>query len=135
LTAPEPNFTSRDAASAAARVRRINRRWIVHGRLREHCAAFLAHLCRTDPARHDAACRRALALVRRQPGLVRDPKPLFYAGLFASATPRELDLYLVEHPMTLAICCLLHDDDSALADLPEAARPLARDIATEIRAL
>jgi hypothetical protein len=60
---------------------------------------------------------------------------LFYAGLFAFATRKEIGARLDLHPMTRAICLLLHGDDSGRDDLVYSARELADGIAAEIRAI
>lgn len=116
-----------------ARVRRVNQTWIVRGRLKENASAWLAQLERSDPGRLEKSCWLALFLTRYRKGLLRDPKPLFYAGLFAFATQREAGHYLKEHPMTRAIVFLLHDDASARDELAERARELADGIAAEIQ--
>jgi len=114
-----------------AKVKRVNGRWIVHGHLRENAAAYIAHLETIDPLRLEKSCELAMELVqRKQP--VRDPKPLFYAGLFSMATPDEISLYLGEHAMTRAICMLIHGETSGQHRLDEKARRLAAMIAAEI---
>jgi hypothetical protein len=123
-----------EVEKALARVQRVNQRWIVHGRLRENAAAYLQHLQDTDPVRLERACQLALHLVHHKKAvLLRDPKPLFYAGLFAFATCAEIGRYLSGHPMTRAISLLLHGDSSALAGLSGSGHALAESIADEIR--
>jgi len=116
-----------------AKVQRVNQRWIVHGKLRDNASAYLAHLQKTDPARLQKGCAMALHMVQHKKTLIRDPKPLFYAGLFSAATRGEIDLYLRDHPMTRAISLMLHGDKSGRIALPEQARKLADGIAAEIR--
>lgn len=116
-----------------ARVRRVNQSWIVRGRLKENTSAWLARLERDDPVRLEKSCWLALFLTRYRKGVLRDPKPLFYAGLFAFATRREAARHLAEHPMTRAIVLLLHGDTTARDALAERARELADGIAAEIR--
>lgn len=123
-----------EAEKALARVQRVNQRWIVHGRLRENATAYLQHLQDTDPVRLERACQLALHLVHHKKAvLLRDPKPLFYAGLFAFATRAEIGRFLSGHPMTRAISLLLHGDSSALAGLSGSGHALAEEIAEEIR--
>lgn len=115
------------------KVLRINQRWIVHGKLKENAAAYLAELREKDPARLLQACELALHMVHyKKAELLRDPKPLFYAGLFAGATLPEIDRFLHEHPVTRAITLLLHGDPAGLPRLSEGAAKLAQGIAVEI---
>ena len=115
------------------KVLRINQRWIVHGLLKENAAAYLEYLRRGDPLRLRRSCELALHLVHyRKSELLRDPKPLFYAGLFALASRGEIGRFLQDHPMTRAITLLLRGDSSGLSRLPGAATGLAREIAAEI---
>ncbi len=118
-----------------AKVRRVNQRWIVHGKLRDHAEAYILHLERSDPAKLIRACELALHLVHHKKAIVlRDPKPLFYAGLFAEASRAEIDRYLKDHPMTRAISLLHHRDPSGLAVLSVSGKALAENIAAEVRA-
>ena len=118
-----------------AKVRRVNQSWIVRGRLKETAEAWIARLRDSDPDRLEKSCWLALFLTRYRKSIVRDPKPLFYAGLFAFATRKEIGAFLEGHPMTRAICLLLHGDDSGCDDLPYGASELAEGIAAEIRAI
>jgi hypothetical protein len=86
-------------AETVAWVRELNSRWIVHHGLEQRAAAYLAHLEATDPERLTIACERAAHLVRAC-GLVEDPKPWFYAGLFSVATLEEAGQYLAGHWFT-----------------------------------
>ncbi|QJE94483.1 hypothetical protein [Luteolibacter luteus] len=123
-----------EGEKSVEKVLRINHRWIVHGRLKENAAAYLAELREKDPERLLRASELALHLVHyKKSEMVRDPKPLFYAGLFAEATREEIDRFLDGHPMTRAITLLLHGDDSGLARLSESAGKLALEIEEEIR--
>lgn len=123
-----------EAEKTLAKVQRVNQRWIVHGRLRENAAAYLEHLQGTDPVRLERACQLALHLVHHKKAvLLRDPKPLFYAGLFAFATRAEIGRFIGGHPMTRAISLLLHGDSSGLAGLSGSGHALAESIADEIR--
>ena len=115
------------------KVQRVNQSWIVRGRLKENAAAWLEHLRATDPCRLEKSCWLALFLTRYKKSVLRDPKPLFYAGLFAFATRKEIDTYLDEHPMTKAITLLLHGDSRGRDELVYSARELADGIAAEIR--
>lgn len=125
-----------EGEKAVEKALRINQRWIVHGLLKENAAAYLGHLRALDPQRLLRSCGLALTLVHyRKSELLRDPKPLFYAGLFALATREEIGRFLQDHPMTRAITLLLHGDDSGLSGLPAAAAGLAREIALEIHGL
>jgi hypothetical protein len=123
---------NQEAPKLVAAVRRINDRWIVRGRLKDHANDYLAHLELLDAERLVKSCQLALELVRnRMPG--EDPKPLFYAGLFGFATEPEVDLHLAEHLFTRAICRLLHGQPVYLA-LPESVRAHADAITVKIQA-
>ena len=115
------------------KVLRVNQSWIVHGHLRDTAAAWIEHLQKTDPARLEKSCWLALFLTRYKKSVLRDPKPLFYAGLFGFATKEEIDGFLAEHPMTRAISLLGHGDPSGREQLTGSARELADGIAAEIR--
>jgi len=125
---------NQEAQKLVAAVRRINDRWIVRGQLRDHANDYLAHLEELDAGRLGMSCQLALELVRnRMPG--EDPKPLFYAGLFALATRHEISVYLGEHLFTRAICLLLHGEPEppVYHELPEATRRLADAVISKIR--
>ena len=125
---------SDEGEKTLAKVLRVNQRWIVHGKLRDNAAAYLDHLECSDPARLLRACDLALHLVHHKKALVlRDPKPLFYAGLFAEASRPEIDRYLKDHPMSRCISLLLHGDSSGLAALSGSGSVLAASIAREVR--
>jgi hypothetical protein len=79
------------------------------------------------------SCWLALFMTRQKKSVARDPKPLFYAGLFAFATPGEIDSFLADHALTRSISLLLRGDRRGLAALPPALGGLAEGIATEIR--
>ena len=132
---PDPTPLSEEGEADLAKVRRVNQSWIVRGQLKETALAWIDHLRRSDPARLEKSCWLALFLTRYRKSILRDPKPLFYGGLFAFATRREIGTYLEGHPMTRAICLLLHGDDSGCDDLTYPARELAEGIAAEIRAI
>lgn len=117
------------------KVQRVNQSWIVHGNLRDTALAWIDHLRHSDPPRLEKSCWLALFLTHYKKGLLRDPKPLFYAGLFAFATREEIARFLPEHPMTRAISLLGLGCESGLAALSEAARELALGIAAEIRTI
>ena len=122
-----------ESQKAVDKVLRVNQRWIVRGLLKENAAAYVEHLRAGDPRRLYCSCELALHLVHyRKSELLRDPKPLFYAGLFALATRKEIGHFLQDHPMTRAITLLLHGDRSGLSRLPETGARLAREIAAEI---
>ncbi len=125
---------NQEAQKLVVAVRRINDRWIVRGQLRGHSNDYLLHLEARDPIRLLQSCQLALELVRqRVPG--EDPKPLFYAGLFALATRREIDTYLEDHLFTRAICLLLHGEPEppVYRDLPAATRQLADTVKSKIQ--
>jgi hypothetical protein len=112
-------------------VRRINRRWIVHGGLRESAAAYLAELEKSDTTRLRRSCQLAMDLVHTQAGHA-DPKPWFYAGLFALADADEAKRYLGAHPLTRLVWEKLngipsHDEN------PESLHALSCQIAEAIR--
>src|SRR5690606_36718149 len=90
------------------------------------------HMAATDPERLARSCEIAVDVVHQHHhrGSLTDPKPLFYAGLFALAGPSEIDRFLSEHDFTRAV--VLHMlDDTARCPLPsdQAARVVA-DVAT-----
>lgn len=120
-----------DSEKVVSKVRRVNSRWIVHGNLRKNAAAYLDHLERVDSERLQRSCELALEMVRRK-DVVRDPKPLFYSGLFARATRKEIAEYLHEHPFTRAVVMLLHGDASAQDSLHGCTFWLADSIAREV---
>jgi hypothetical protein len=123
-----------EGEKAVAKVQRVNQRWIVHGKLRDNASAYIDYLERTDPARLLRACDLALHLVHHKKAVIlRDPKPLFYAGLFAEASRAEIERFLKDHPMTRCISLLRHGDDSGLAALSGSGSILAESIAREIR--
>lgn len=122
-----------EGEKAVEKALRINQRWIVHGGLRENAADYLSELREKDPERLQRACELALHLTRyKKVELLRDPKPLFYAGLFAHATRVEIDRFLRDHPVTRAVSLLIHGDASGLSRLSAEAAMLATSTATEI---
>ncbi|RYD78869.1 MAG: hypothetical protein EOP84_13750 [Verrucomicrobiaceae bacterium] len=130
---PEPVPLSDEGEMDLIKVQRVNQSWIVHGHLRDTAIAWIEHLQRTDAGRLEKSCWLALFLTRYKKSILRDPKPLFYAGLFAFATREEADWFLSEHPMTLAITLLGLGDDSGLDELRGQALDLATGVAAEIR--
>jgi hypothetical protein len=134
-TLPDLAPLSDEGEADLMKVRRVNQSWIVRGQLKETATAWIDHLRRTDPSRLEKSSWLALFLTLYRKDLLRDPKPLFYAGLFAFATRKEIATRLELHPMTRAICLLLHGDDSGRNDLVYSARELADGIAAEIRAI
>ena len=129
---PEPVPLSDEGEQDLIKVQRVNQSWIVHGHLRDTATAWIQHLRTTDPERQEKSCWLALFLTRYKKSVLRDPKPLFYAGLFSFATPEEVEWFLAEHPMTRAITLLGLGDDTGLEDLGEQARELAIGVAAEI---
>ena len=130
---PEPVPLSDEGEMDLIKVQRVNQSWIVHGHLRDTATAWIENLRRTDPERLEKSCWLALFLTRYKKSVLRDPKPLFYAGLFAFATKEEADWFLAEHPMTRAITLLGLGDDSGLDELKGQALDLATGVAAEIR--
>jgi len=130
---PEPVPLSPEGEMDLVKVQRVNQSWIVHGHLRDTAAAWIEHLQRHEPGRLEKSCWLALFLTRYKKSTLRDPKPLFYAGLFAFATRHEVEKFLAAHPMTRAITLLGLGDASGLNDLKDQARTLATSLATEIR--
>jgi hypothetical protein len=130
---PHPLPLSAEGEMDLIKVQRVNQSWIVHGHLRDTAAAWIEHLQRSDPGRLEKSCWLALFLTRYKKSTLRDPKPLFYAGLFAFATREEVDRFLGDHPMTRAITLLGLGNASGLEDLKVQARDLATGIAAEIR--
>lgn len=114
------------------KVVRVNNRWIVHGNLRANANAYIDYLQQVDEARLVRSCDLALAMVQDR-YLATDPKPLFYSGLFAFATPAERECYLREHSLTYAVTALGHGDASARDILEPAVRVLVDTIARLIR--
>jgi len=132
-SAPLPAPLSAEGELDLIKVQRVNQSWIVHGHLRDTAAAWIEHLQRTDPVRLEKSCWLALFLTRYKKSTLRDPKPLFYAGLFAFATRHEVERFLAAHPMTRAITLLGLGDASGLENLKDHARELAIGLAAEIR--
>jgi hypothetical protein len=132
-SAPVPEPLSDEGEMDLIKVQRVNQSWIVHGHLRDTAAAWIEHLRRNDPVRLEKSCWLALFLTRYKKSVLRDPKPLFYAGLFAFATREEVGWFLAEHPMTRAITLLGVGDASGLEELKDQARDLATSLAAEIR--
>lgn len=130
---PDPVPLSHESEMDLITVQRVNQSWIVHGHLRDTAKAWIDHLRRTDPARLEKSCWLALFLTRYKKGVLRDPKPLFYAGLFAFATQEEVGRFLENHPMTRAITLLGLGDPSGCDELNDAPCKLAEGIAAEIR--
>jgi hypothetical protein len=129
---PDPLPLSDEGEMDLLKVERVNQSWIVHGHLRDTATAWLEHLRGTDPARLEKSCWLALFLTHYKKGVLRDPKPLFYAGLFAFATREEVTSFLEQHPMTRAITLLGLGDASGRDVLNDAPRELADGIAAEI---
>src|SRR5690606_22445529 len=95
---------------------------------RDHANAYLDHLERNDPRRLDRSCEIAMELVHQRQR-VKDPKPLFYAGLFSLARHGEIDRYLGEHAFTRAVLLRVLGDRDAPSLPSEEAERLARTIA------
>ncbi len=112
-------------------MKRINRRWIVHGGLRESAAAYIMELEESDPARLRSSCGLAMELVHSAAS-GGDPKPWFYAGLFAMATPGEAARHLRDHPLTRAAWERVNGVATP-RDVPESVRMLAARLVREIR--
>ena len=130
MNQPNSSGASREK-NPAETVRRINRRWIVHGGLRESATAYLAELEEKDPSRLHRSCELAMDLVHSQAGHA-DPKPWFYAGLFALAEPGEAERFLRAHSLTRMVWEALNglpDDHQA----PENLRALSCQITEAIR--
>ena len=134
-TLPDLAPLSDEGEADLAKVRRVNQSWIVRGQLKETATAWIDHLRLSDPVRLEKSCWLALFLTRYRKNVLRDPKPLFYAGLFTFATRKEIAARLEHHPMTRAICLMLHGDDIGRDDLAYGAGELAEGIAAEIRAI
>jgi hypothetical protein len=130
---PKPVPLSDEGEMDLIKVQRVNQSWIVHGHLRDTAAAWIEHLRRTDSRRLEKSCWLALFLTRYKKSVLRDPKPLFYAGLFAFATRDEVTRFLNGHPMTRAITLLGLSDPSGLDELKDQGRDLATGVAAEIR--
>lgn len=77
-------------------VRTVNSRWIVHEGLDVTTRHYLDELEQKDPDRLRRAC--ALAYRMAKAGVpAEDPKPRFYGGLYALATPEEVERYLADY--------------------------------------
>ena len=89
--------------------RRVNRAWFVRGGLDGSAEAWMDHLAASDGGRLDRCCEAAKAMcgIRRK---TEDPKPWFYAGLFALATAEEARRFLYGHRITLASLPAMADD-------------------------
>ena len=99
----------RDTSDLVAWARRINHGWFVRNHLDQSAEAWLNHLAINDPPRLLACCEIARAL-SRGPDRTHDPKPWFYAGLFALATPDEATRFLAHHKFTSAAIPALASD-------------------------
>ncbi len=111
---------------------RINRRWIVHGGLRESAAGFLDELALKDMARLRAGCQLAMDLVHDNAEANNDPKPWFYAGLFAVADDDEARRYLAGHPLTRMVRAELRATPEQCGDFA-GLESMSREIAAAIR--
>lgn len=74
-------------------VRMVNSRWIVHEGLDVTTRDYLDHLEVTDPDRLRRSCKIAYRMAKSGVS-AEDPKPRFYGGLYALATPEEAKRYL-----------------------------------------
>lgn len=83
----------------AARVKRVNNRWIVHRDLNRNAGLYLDHLARTDQPRLVSSCRNA-HLMTGWCDPKEDPKPWFYSGLFSLTTPEEAGTFIADHWLT-----------------------------------
>lgn len=124
---------SEDGARDLSKVRQVNQRWIVHGDLRNTATRWIDYLEANDPSRLQASCHLALLLCRRKDGAIRDPKPRFYAGLFAHATLPEIERFLPHHQMTRAISLAAMGNPPSASELSPQGRAIAATIADEIR--
>ncbi len=106
-TVPDPAPLSDEGEADLAKVRRVNQSWIVRGQLKETATAWIDHLRLTDPTRLEKSCWLALFLTRCRKNVLRDPKQLLYASLFAFATRTEIGTFLEHNPS--APICLLQD--------------------------
>ncbi|MCW1883331.1 hypothetical protein OKA04_01230 [Luteolibacter flavescens] len=131
LAKPAP--LSEEAEMELLKVQRVNQSWIVHGQLKDTAASWITRLHESDPERLEKSCWMALFLTHYRKNVLRDPKPLFYAGLFAFATREEIEAFLEKHPMTRAISLLGFGDTSGLDRLGGHASDLALGIAGEIQ--
>jgi hypothetical protein len=116
---------------AVATVSRINRRWIAHGGLKDSAAGYIRSLETSDPQRLHRSCELALALIHSH-GRGVDPKPWFYAGLFAFANAHEAARFLDGHSLTWSVWSALHNQP-ADPSAPESLRELAMRISDQIR--
>lgn len=100
-------------------VKRVNRTWLVKGRLNEHADDWMKHLAATDDGRLRRSCEIARAMCSlRQP--LNDPKPWFYAGLFSLATADEAKRFLATHRITRAAIPSMHGDEDVILWLDRA---------------
>lgn len=117
--------------SQVAKAHRINNRWIVHGNLRDNTNAYLSHLSSTDPLRLEESCSIAMDLVHRR-GSLKDPKPLFYAGLFSLANEEEIERFLRNHHFTRSVIRRARGGPCD-AGLPDGTSRLAETVADLVR--
>jgi hypothetical protein len=110
-------------------VKRVNRTWLVKGRINETADAWLDYLAPLRDKRFKRSCENARAMCGlRQP--LDDPKPWFYAGLFSLATAEEAKQFLATHRITRACGPAMENDEEVVlwADRvgPETTELLAR---------
>jgi hypothetical protein len=90
-------------------VKRVNRTWLVRGRINEHADAWLEYLASLADGRLLRSCGNARAMCDARERL-DDPKPWFYAGLFSLATADEARRFLATHRITSAAIPSMWDD-------------------------
>jgi hypothetical protein len=84
-------------AEAVKHARRINRSWITRGNLARNTENYLNYLAVRRPEDLHAVCEGAVRAAKNASLRQQDPKPYFYASIFARATRAERDEYLKEH--------------------------------------
>jgi hypothetical protein len=94
-------MTAADAKDPIDYAKRVNRSWIVRHGLAERAEEWLIYLEQADAARLRQACVVAREMCRARERS-EDPKPWFYAGLFATATEDEVQRFLANHRLTPA---------------------------------
>ncbi len=93
--------------TSIARVRQINRTWVVRGGLADDTERYLDRLETQHPEVLLEVCERAIAAARKASAEHRDPKPDFYAALFSLATFEERNFYLCNHLWTRTLSARL----------------------------
>jgi len=98
---------------------RVNQSWFVRGGLDEHAAEWMRYLMLEDDGRLLPSCEAARKMCEMR-GLLEDPKPWFYAGLFSQATTAEARRFIATHPVTQAAVPSMQSDEGVVLWLDHA---------------